>query len=297
MHRQRFLAAAWASVHGPADPRRLLLNTLDAGFAGLGVSPGPRAGDWGQIAAAAADLPIRFGAIRANDPLHDRSATAALASAKEGERQAAARAVHHAVAVGRQLRCPVVVVDVGVVPVVGDVEAEDLGDPGTSWPRERLEPLLARRKVGRNGAVDRVCRELFALVRGFPDMDFCVTQSRSARAVIDLRALQDVFEDLAQLRLFYWHDAALAARRAQVGLEAQGEWLESFGNRLRGMSLGDGSPDGIYLPPGAGGVDYALLGSYVPRTGPALPVVVELDVAIPAAELPGIRACLDKYGL
>ena len=60
-----------------------------------------------------------------------------------------------------------------------------------------------------------------------------------------------------------------------------------------GMTLGDGSSSGVYLPPGAGGVDYGLLATYVPRTGNALPVVLELDVAIPSGELAGIIAMAD----
>lgn len=297
MRVQRFLASAWASVHGPADPRRLLVNVLEAGFAGLAASPGPRQVDWPALASASADLPVRVGAVRASNPLAEHSATAGLASTKEGERQAAFRAVQHAVGIGRQVQCSVVVLDPGIVPLLGDVDAEDLGDPAHAWTKERLDPLLARRKVARNGALDRVCRELFRIIKSFPEIDFCLSTSRSVRAVADLAALQDIYEDLSHLHLSYWHDAAICARREQVGLEAQGEWLETFANRCRGMTLGDASSDGMYLPPGAGGVDYGLLASYVPRSGPVLPVVVELDVSIPPAEIPGIRSCLDKYGL
>jgi hypothetical protein len=64
-----------------------------------------------------------------------------------------------------------------------------------------------------------------------------------------------------------------------------------------GISLGDASADGVYLPPGAGGVDYGLLASYVPLSGAPLPVVLELDLSVPTGELPGMRSCLDKHGL
>lgn len=297
MRAQRFLASAWATVHGPHDPRQLWIRTLEARFAGLAVSPGPRPVDWAALAAAARDLPVQVGAVRVVDPLVEPATTAGLGSNKDGERLAATKAVQHAVAIGRTVDCPLVVLDLGVVPMLGEVEQEDLGDPQASWSKERVDALLARRKVGRNAAVDRVCREVFALVRAFPDVAFCLTQGRSLRAVADLAALQDICEDLAHQRLYFWHDAALAARRQQLGLEAQGEWLEAFGNRLRGMTLGDGGPDGLYLPPGAGGVDYGLLATYVPKAGPPIPAVVELDVSIPPTEMPGIRSCLDKYGL
>ncbi|MFN6194581.1 MAG: hypothetical protein ACK5BN_12260, partial [Planctomycetota bacterium] len=69
MRVQRFLASAWATVHGPHDPRQLWIRALEGRFAGLAASPGPRAVDWSALAAAAADLPARVGAVRAVDPL------------------------------------------------------------------------------------------------------------------------------------------------------------------------------------------------------------------------------------
>jgi sugar phosphate isomerase/epimerase len=298
MHVQRFLASPWASIHGPSDPRRLLVWLLDAGFTGLAAAPGPRPIRWQELVAAGDDLPVRFPVVRVGSSLAETSATAGLASAKEGERGAALQAVRQAVATAHVLGSRIVVLEPGVVPVFGEVEAEDLGDPGVRWTPERAQALLARRKVGRNGALDRACRELFGICRAFPDFHFCLTTGRSLRAVADLAGLQDIFEDLgSRVRLGYWHDAAVCARRQQVLGEAQGEWLETFGNRCAGFSLGDASSDGIYLPPGSGGVDYGLLASYVRRSGAPTPVVLDLDPAVPPSELSGIRSCLAKYGL
>jgi sugar phosphate isomerase/epimerase len=294
---QRFLGAGWASVHGPSDPRRLLIRVLEGRFAGLAVAPGPRPLDWSMLRTLAADLPFEFAAVRVGNPLAEQSPTRTLLSTKDGERAAATKAIQHAVALARTVGCAKVVLDLGVVPMLGEIEAEDLGDPTYHWTPERAGAIRARAHAGRHGALDRACRELFAIVRSMPEIEFCLTQSRSARGLAEPGTLQDLFEDLHHLRLYYWHDAALAARRQQVFGEPQGEWLERFANRCRGMSLGDASPDGLYLPPGAGGVDYAGLASYVPRTGGALPVVVELDIGVPPAELPGVRSCLDKFGL
>lgn len=294
---QRFLAAAWASVHGPSEPRRLLLSVLEAGFAGLAVSAAPRPLDWAALRAAAADLPFAFPVVRVGNPLAERSATSGLCGAKDGERKAARVAVQQAAAVARQVGCPRLVLDVGVVPVFGELEAEDLGDPQTVWTKDRAGALLARRNTGRTKALERLCRELFDLIQSVPDIEFSLTQSRSLRAVLDVEAMRLVVEDLSTRRLGYWHDAGLCARREQVLGEPAGEWLESFGNRLRGMTLGDASPDGLYLPPGAGGVDYGLLASYVPRTGAPLPVVLELDASVSPGELAGMHSCLDKHGL
>ena len=62
------------------------------------------------------------------------------------------------------------------------------------------------------------------------------------------------------------------------------------------MSTGS-TDDGIYLPPGAGGVDYPLVGAYLPRAGKAVVTCLELDPAVKAVELPGVRSCLQKFGL
>lgn len=297
MHVQRLLASPWASIHGPSDPSRLLTWLLEARFAGLGVGPGPRPVPWAALVAAAEDLPLRFPVVRAGSCLAQKSATAGLASSKDGEREVARQAVRQAVATARVVGAETIVLEPGLVPVLGEVEADDLGDPGIAWTDVRVQALLARRKVGRNGAVDRACRELFDLCRTFPDFHFCLTTGRSLLGVADLRGLQDIFEDLANLRLGYWHDAAICARRQQVLGEAQGEWLEAFGNRCAGFGLGDASPDGIYLLPESGGVDYGLLASYVRRSGAPTPAVLDLDPAVPPSELSGIRACLAKYGL
>lgn len=297
MHVQRFLGSAWASVHGPKDPQALVVSLLEAGFTGLSASPGPRPVSWADVRAAANDVPVHFPCVRAANPLADRSALSSLCSLADGERAVAHRAVADAVGCAMTLGTKVVVLDVGVVPVHGEIEAEDVNEPSYDWNHERAQALLARRKVGRDGAVDRACRELFAIIKSFPDMQFCVSPGRSLRSVLDPEALRDILEDLGGRSLGYWHDAGICARREQILGEAQGEWLESFGNRLQGITLGDASGDGLYLPPGAGGVDYGLVASYVPRAGNPFPVVLELDLSVAPGEMPGMRSCLDKYGL
>ena len=297
MQVQRFLAASWATVHGPSDPAKLLVSLLENGFAGLSASPGPRAVDWSALRAAASELPVRFAGVRAGAPLSDRSPMMGLTAESAGDREVARRAVGDAVQTARILGAPLVVVDLGVVGVIGEIEAEDLGEPAYDWSEQRASALLARRNVGRDAAVDRACREVYGIAKAFPEMEFCITQSRSLRSVVDPEALQDLFEDLAHLRLGYWHDAGICARREQVAGEPQGEWMERFGSRMRGMTLGDASPEGLYLPPGSGGVDYGLCASYVPHTGNAFPVVLELDPSVNPGEMPGMRSCLDKHGL
>lgn len=297
MSPQRFVGSAWASVHGPSDPARMLRWLCESRFAGLVPAPSPRPIAFAAMHAASRDYPITFPAVRCSSILSERPNTAGLASARDGEAHVARQSVQAAVALAMSVACRVVVVEPGLVPVFGEVEREDLGDPTYDWTNERVQALAARRKAALPPALDRVCRELHGLCRAFPEVTFCLTQSRSLLAVASLDTLQLVYEDLPNLRLGYWHDAALCARREQALGEPQGAWLEAFGDRCRGCNLGDARPEGLYLPPGAGGVDYALLASSLRPHGKGASACLELDPAIPSSELPGMGACLERFGL
>ncbi|MGE3172673.1 MAG: hypothetical protein AB7O97_08595 [Planctomycetota bacterium] len=297
MAAHRYLGAAWASVHGPSDPARLLRWLCDQRFRGLVPGPAPRPIDWARIRELASDFPVSFPAVRVASVLSERSPTAGLASTAVTERDAALRAVAQAAALADRVGTRLIVVEPGIVPLLGDVPAEDLGDPAVQWSRESAQPLLARRKASLEGALDRVCRALFELCKSHPEKRFCLTAGRSLRAVASPATLAWIYEDLAAQGLGYWHDAALVARREEVVGEAQGEWLEAFSSRCVGCTLGDSRADGLYLPPGSGGVDYPLVTSYLRRGAKAVAMCLELDPAVTASELPGMLACLDKFGL
>jgi hypothetical protein len=293
---ERLLGSAWASVKGPGEPRALLLWLLQAGFRGLVPAPGPRHVDWSAVLRAADDLPVSFRAVRATGIQGSRGQ--GLASAKEGELVDARRMVADAVGLARRFGTGLVLLEPGSVPLAGEAPAlDDLGDPALRPGDPIIAPLMARRRVGVESALDRVCRCLHSLGKAWPDMTFCLTLGRNLTSLADRRSLAAIFEDLKSTRLGYWHDAALAARRQALLGEGQGELLESFSNLLAGLTLSDASAEGIYLPPGSGGVDCRLLGSYVLRSGPPLPEVVELEPSVDSSELPGIRAFLEKFGL
>lgn len=292
---QRVLGAAWALVHGPSGSEALLRWLLEARFSGLVPGPAPRSCDWAALARAARNYPVAFPAVRVHSVLADQPASGGLASPQPREREQALESVQRAVATAGSVGTDRVILDLGPVPLLGEVGREDLAETG--WRREDVQALAARRKAGLEPALDRVCRQLHAICKSNPETWFCLTAGRSLRGVAGLDALASIFEDLPTARLRYWHDTAVAARREQLLGEAQGHWLEEFSNRLSGITLGDATDDGMYLPPGSGGVDYPLLGAYLPRAGKGTTACLELDPAVRAAELPGVRSCLDKFGL
>ena len=296
----RFLGAAWASVHGPADPAALAAWTLELGFHGLQPAPAPRPLDWSAVWRARGTLPFRFAPMRLS-PSHDANADhvveAGLASSHEGDRESALAAVAGAVRQARALGCATVVLQPGIAHVSGEVPDTDLGGPGWAGSHDQAVALKARRDAVLDRALDRVCRSLHMVCKSFPDSRFALTLSRSALGLGEPGALAAIFEDLGRYRVEYWHDTAAAeARRVWLG-EDPGSSLERFSNRLSGMILGDYAESRCGLPPGSGGVDYPLLSAYRQPSVRGFPVVIELDPGVESGEIAGAHAFLDKIGL
>ena len=214
-----------------------------------------------------------------------------------GERDTYFATVRDAVDTAGQLGCSTVILESGVVPLSGEAGPTDIGDDTIDWTRDKAAAQLARRAVQLDRALDKVCRNLFDLLKVSEDVTFCLTCSRHIASVADPKGLKAVFDDLRSPRLGYWHDAALVERRGQLLPEEPGNWLQEMSKHLRGMTLGDVSEGCLYRPPGAGGVDYGLLASYVLRSGNPMPAVLELDPAMDPAEIPGVHAFLNKFGL
>lgn len=295
----RSLSGAWLGVHAPGDPRAMLVWLLDRGFRGVVPGPGPRAVPWRAVAAARESLPVTFAAVRTagpTTPLRSRP-EAGIASAAEGDRtaalQALAQAVHLAEAVGTTL----VILEPGLVRVPGEPGPTDVGEAGPALTRDKASAWMARRKPLLDRALDGACRFLHRACRAFPDTTFCLTGSADLLGLGEPAALAAIFGDLPNLRLRYWHDAPVAARRQELLGVSQGEWLLGVGDRLAGFTVGDPTDGSLYGLPGSGTVDYALLGSYKAPRSRVLPVVLELEPAVEPAELPGALAFLDKFGL
>jgi sugar phosphate isomerase/epimerase len=292
----RYLSGAWAAVHGPAEPGALLRWTLERGFQGLVAGPGPRARDWRAFAPPLAKLPVRIAAVRAGAVGEvERRPERGLASAHPGERQAAMAVIGDAVAIGAELGCRHVILEPGSVAVPGERGPADLGDARLGWTPDGARAQRSRRNAGLEAALDAVCRSLFALQRRHPQAVFCLTGTRDAFGLGEPQALGLILDDRRDVR--YWHDAAVAARHEELFGTPQGEWLHPLSKSLSGMTLGDSAEGRMDLPPGAGRVDWPLLASYRLPSARGFPVVIELDPAVPSAEIPGVHAFLGKIGL
>ena len=295
---ERLLGAPWASAHGPRDPRAMLLWALKSGFSGLVAGPATRPLDWVALKAQRERLPFKFGAVRVAGVLEaDGRPDQGLCSSNQGEHDTALRAIQASIALCRQLSVPTLILEPGAPKVPGEIGPVDLGSPSHKWTPELATTQLARRNAVLNRALDHACRGLHRLLKGNPDVTFCLTGSRNVLGLGEPRALALIFEDQKAPNLRYWHDAAIAARRKELLLDDQGAWMEAFGTKLAGMTLADSADGQLYLPPGAGSVDFGLIANYRQRTGKPTPVVVELDPSVDAREIPGVHAFLTKWGL
>lgn len=276
----------------------MLTWTLDRGFRGLFAAPAPRMVDWLGLRRVCGNLPFRFGGVRVSaiDEV-SKPAEAGLGSRNVGEQTAAIAAVSGAVDFARRLGCGRIVLDPGLVPVVGEVLYTDLSDRRANWTVDSARALFARRKRHLDQALDCLCRSLHQLCRSHEDVLFCLTLSRNALGLGEAAALAAVFEDLARYRIGYWHDTVAAACRETWLSQEPGEILEIGSKVLKGMTLGDFANGEAGLPPGAGGVDYPLLSAYRQPSDRDFPVVAELNPGVDPGEIPGIHAYLNKFRL
>lgn len=295
----RAIGGAWLGIHAPAPSTAMLRWVLERNFRGVVIGPGPRAIDWLALARAAETLPVTFPAMRLGGVLTPSRTRpeAGIASAKDADRALVEAEVARAAVLGHKLDSNVIVFEPGVVRVAGEDGPTDLGDARAGWTPAKAQAWWARRNAVRDRALDIACRALHRLARAHPDFHLCLTPSRDVLGLGEPAALAAIFEDLAGVRLGYWHDAPIAARRMELLGTPQGEWLAPFADRLVGMTVGDCCEGGLYALPGSGSVDFGLLASYRLRRGAPLPVVLELDAGVEPSELAGAQSFLSNFGL
>lgn len=295
----RYLGAGWAGVHGPGAPRALAIWALERGFRGLLPGPASRPIDWAGLRGLQKEIGFDLaGTWRlASHTETEGRADRGLGSRNRGDVAEAITAIRAAIQKLLGLGLTRLILEPGAVRLTGEAGPLDLGDSHLPWTPDRAKAQAARRDAQLDNALDVACRSLHAICRDFPEVELCLTASRTVDGIGTPRGLEAIFEDLGSRRLGYWHEAAVAACRMDRLGEPQGAWLERFAPRLRGLSASDWADGRLHLPPGSGLVDYPLVANYVPTATGSFPVVVDLDAGVPPPEIAGVHSFLDKVGL
>ncbi|MCB9917509.1 MAG: hypothetical protein H6832_03810 [Planctomycetes bacterium] len=294
------LGGGWLALHTPDSCRSAALRALDLGFDALVPAPTAKRFPWQTLRAEIEDLPIGVPAIRVDPPFETKSGS--LASSRADDVLAARARFERAAELAARL---------GVATLI--FEAPSLGLPLSSETREELEAALtvgrepdtelferaaAAVEARRDAGLEHACRHLHGLLRQFPDLHVCLTESPDLGSLSGFTAIEAMLDDLAGLRrLHYWHQAAIVSWQAASGGPATGHVLENLSKYLRGMDLADYGEHGYRSVPGSGLVDYRLLAPYTGPAGSRHSCCLELDPACRVDEVKQGRAFLGKFGL
>jgi sugar phosphate isomerase/epimerase len=232
------------------------------------------------------------------DPLNGSMAVERLGSLVDEECERAMNSIRRHVRLAKSWGCDTVV-----------VRGNKVEDPGLArehavlrsrWDADGLEPELREevcafvQKVQRTSQkhIEQFCRSLHTISRESPDMIFAIEPGREVDDLLGFDALGWVLDDLESVKLKYWHDVGRIHLREHLGLQPQGEWLETFGARMAGIHLQDAVDEETEMPIGLGEVDFKLLAEYVPDGAEK---VVEIDPRHGRAEiLTSVRFLVDN---
>lgn len=251
--------------------------------------------DWGRVAAELEAGPMRPAAILVEVPPYapswdfEAACREHLAAVEpEAGRRAIARLVE-AAGIGARVRCPLLVVSPGLLPVPAGWRG-NLAQPGPE-PAGLRETAAAIPRRDRDAALDRCCRNLHSAWKTTGEARLCLRNGYDLAGLDGPDELAHLVEDLGSDRIGLWLDVAAASIRGAAGGASAGAYLDRLSPFLAGVSLGDGRPGEAGLPPGTGVVDWPLVGDYLKLPGRSLPWVLELA---PAAGRAGLEAALGE---
>lgn len=186
----------------------------------------------------------------------------ALADPRPEEAGEAFRLTLETARAARALRAPCVVLHGGEIrdPALREIgekvkakhEKEGLSDE----VRRLLEQGLQRIAPQKEAYLDRLIRNLHALLKAEPEITFCLETRYGFFEGPDLESMESVFDDLKNPRLKYWHDTGHCHAQEVLGLAGSEAWLDRFAGRLAGAHLHDAVGMNDHLPPGSGEIDF-----------------------------------------
>lgn len=114
--------------------------------------------------------------------------------------------------------------------------------------------------------LDRFCRSLHAIAKAVAPLEICLMPADNPFSLLQPDNLQQVFDDLGGQNLRYWHCTSNVAILRKLGGPPEGEWIERFGPRLKGVYLEDMLGGHGEQAPGLGEIDFQQLAPELAQT-------------------------------
>lgn len=220
------------------------------------------------------DFGVKVSCIRAGArelPRGQYRNTEQLAQRQENERQQAMQSLRQDATLAKTLRTPFISLTAGYVATFGieDTVRRLLAAVRQGQEKEidtLREELRKKTNDKRVEFQDRLCRTLFDLARQEPEISWAIETPRDLHFLPTPSELEQIFEDLPNVKLFYFHDSSKAALLEKILKIPHAAWLEQFANRMCGLRLHDLVGVEGHYPPGLGEIDWKIFSGYVPKS-------------------------------
>ncbi len=203
-----------------------------------------------------------------------------LGSLDEDQRERAINSLRRHSHLAEKYHCPTVIlrgcaVESSELVVEAAHHHSDLVNQGpTEEVVANVQDFVHRAQKGAQRQIEHLCRGIHGLTAEFPGLVYALEPGLHFSDILNFEAMGWVLDDLAKQGVRYWHDTGTVHTRQHAGLPGQGQWLESYGDRMVGVHLQGATGTTSMLPPGSGEVDFKLVCDYVPSEADK---VIEID--------------------
>lgn len=205
------------------------------------------------------------------NPLSENRTGSQLGHTDPELRERALNSVRRHVRIATQYGCPTVILR-GCEVEDADLNRRAIRLQARIEQEEVTEELAAEvcefvAEVQKKGQpqVEHLCRSIHTLTAEFPDTRFALEPGLHFHDLLNFEAVGWALDDLSRQGLGYWHDTGRIHLRQEAGLPSQGQWLDSYGDRMIGVHLQDAAEHEAEMPPGLGEVDFPMIVSYLPK--------------------------------
>jgi sugar phosphate isomerase/epimerase len=207
------------------------------------------------------------------NPRSENMSGSKLGSTVSEERERALNSVRRHIRLAQSMQAPTIVVrgceveDKKLAAKAHELnqeldEASDLDKPDVCV---KIAALVQKVQKKGQKQIEHFCRSLHTLQGEFPETRIAIEPGQHFNDLLNYEAVGWALDDLSRHNVGYWHDTGRIHQREISGLPTQGQWLDSYADRMMGCHLQDASAAEAEMPPGMGEVDFKLVSEYVPQ--------------------------------